>query len=313
MSENRSNENIQLFDLVNLKDFGKVFDEVKDIITIICPVFDYEPLESIYNDILKLFSGEYPGYRKCNTEYHDLIHTINTLLTMARLIHGYTIGKGALSEKNILLGLISSLMHDTGYIQKMEDDSGTGAKYTLTHISRSIAFMERYFDEHDFSKEDFSFCRNCILCTNINTKMVEIDFSSQEEELFGQMLGIADILSQIADRIYLEKLFLLYFEFKEGNVKDFKSELDLLKKTIGFFSITDKRFCDEFGNLNKYIVNHFREKWNINGDLYKKTINSNSTYLKYIMDNYENEYHSYLRRDSILDTLIANGLLTKQK
>ena len=56
-------------------------------------------------------------------------------------------------------------MHDTGYIQTLDDNFGTGAKYTLQHVSRSILFMKKYFAQNDYSKEDFKFCKNCLLCT----------------------------------------------------------------------------------------------------------------------------------------------------
>ena len=200
-------------------------------------------------------------------------------------------------------------MHDTGYIQTVDDNSGTGAKYTLQHISRSIIFTEKYFFEHDFSKKDFEFCKNCILCTNINTKMKEINFSSPEEEIMGEMLGISDLLSQMSDRIYLEKLVLLYIEFLEGKVQGFKNEFDLLNKTIDFFNFTLKRFKEEMGNMNKYLIFHFRERWDINNDLYLKAIEKNVKYLKFLMEKDQDNFKDYLRRDGILDQLYEEGSL----
>jgi len=37
---------------------------------------------------VKLFQGRYAGYLACNTNYHDLCHTTETFLAMARLIDG---------------------------------------------------------------------------------------------------------------------------------------------------------------------------------------------------------------------------------
>ena len=37
-------------------------------------------------------------------------------------------------------GMLAILMHDTGYLKKRGDNEGTGAKYTLTHVDRSIQF-----------------------------------------------------------------------------------------------------------------------------------------------------------------------------
>ena len=299
----------RLSDLLDTKNPEHVFDELKIVISMVFPEFDFIPMERVFLDIVKLFNGKYPGYKECNTPYHDLNHTLDALVAITRLIHGYTIGKEKLSEKNVFLSLVSALMHDTGYIQTQDDNSGTGAKYTLKHISRSILFMEKYFNENSFSKEDTKFCRKCILCTNINTRMDEIKFSSHEEVEIGKMLGISDLLSQMADRNYLEKLILLYIEFKEGGIKSFESEVDLLNKTIVFFDMTKKRFIDEMGNLDRYMIFHFKARWNIERDLYLETIEKNMDYLKHIMGSNKTAYYEHLKRDGILDKLKDNYYL----
>ena len=114
------------------------------------------------------------------------------------------------------------------------------------------------------------------------------------------MLGTADLLGQMADRDYLEKLLFLYYEFREGNVLGFENELDLLKKTIDFYTSINERFVRELGNLNKYMIYHFKERWNINKDLYQEAIERNIEYLKYILDKHEKNYHYYLRRGNIV-------------
>ena len=68
--------------------------------------------------------------------------------------------------------------------------------------------------------------------------------SSEEEEIVGKILGVTDLMGQLDDRNYLEKLILLYLEFEEGKVQGFDSGFDLLEKiTIGFFTFTEKRFA----------------------------------------------------------------------
>ena len=95
--------------------------------------------------MVKLFRGNYPGYQKCNTWYHDLKHTTDCLLAMARLLHGASLNGLPLPDRDVVLGLTAALFHDTGYIQAEDDLEGTGAKYTLVHVERSVAFMEKYF------------------------------------------------------------------------------------------------------------------------------------------------------------------------
>jgi len=291
---------LELADLLDSGNPDRVIEEIKTIFSMISLSIDLNPVEYVFSDIVRLFKGEYPGYRKCMTGYHNLEHTMETFVAMGRLLHGYFVEKGGLSETSITLGLISALMHDTGYILKEDEASGTGAQYTLTHISRSISFMEEYFHAHGFPERGAEYCRNCILCTNINTKTSEIRFSSREEETIGKMLGVSDLLSQLANRCYLENLVLLYEEFKEGNVSAFKDEFDLLSRTNEFFGFVRNRFRSEFDGLDDYMVVHFKNRFNIDEDLYRKSIEKNARYLAYLLENKGSDIFNHLRRKGIV-------------
>ena len=45
----------------------------------------------------------------------------------------------------------AALLHDAGYIQEEHDTEGAGSKYTVTHIRRSMDFMERYGSAFGFT------------------------------------------------------------------------------------------------------------------------------------------------------------------
>ena len=81
-------DNDRLYDLTDTNSPAESLAEIKNILLLIDPLPDPSPIEKIYADILRLFSGEFPGYRASNTKYHDLEHTISTALATARLIHG---------------------------------------------------------------------------------------------------------------------------------------------------------------------------------------------------------------------------------
>ncbi len=296
------NENVSISNLVDMENPQSVLTEVKVIIPMKTPEFDFKPLTNTFCDIEKLFNGKFPGYKSCNTEYHDLKHTTDTFLAMARLIHGYQIKK-QLSESSVLLGLISALMHDTGYIQSLYDNFGTGAKYTFNHVTRGIFFLEKYLGQRDFSREEIKFCENCLNCTETDKKIGDIMFSTREEEITGKMLGTADVLSQMADRYYLEKLLFLYYEFREGNVLGYKTEFDILEKTSKFYNSTENRLIGELGNLKKYMIYHFKERWNVDRDLYMEGIEKNIAYLKYILDEHKKDYRDQLKRGNFVTKL----------
>ena len=275
-----------------------IIEEVRNIVLLIFPDYDFFKIKAVYRDILNLFNGRFIGYRECNTYYHDLKHTEDCILEMARLIHGACINGIKFSPRSIELGLISACMHDTGYIQTADDISGTGAKYTLTHVERSIDFIEKYFSLEKYSSDDFIFCKNCLLCTEPSLTIGDIQFQCVENELMGKILGAADLIGQMADSTYLEKLPLLFLEFQEGGVTGFETEFNLLQKTPSFWEFTKDRIKTELDNVDQYLRDHFWVRWGIDRDLDREAIEQNIACLHYIVDNYPNDYRRYLHSEN---------------
>jgi len=289
-----------LMHFVNMDDPQSVLKEVKTTVLMIFPTFDFASLDLAFSDFVDLFAGNYPGYRKCNTRYHDLKHTTDTFMALARLIHGATTKGIKITRRGVSLALISALMHDTGYIQTTDDQTGTGAKYTLTHVNLSIDFMSNYFMDKGFPREDFIFCRNIVSCTGLDVGLGRIQFTNSENKLLGKMLGTADLQGQMADRGYLAKLIYLYHEFREGGVPGYSSELDLLKKTPDFYQMTLKRFEERLGDVWRYMRHHFKSRWGLDEDPYKTTIEAHITYLEHTLRYHLDDYREYLRRGCLV-------------
>ena len=213
----------QLYDLIMMNSPEAVLDEVQYILRLISSDFDTKLVTSAFNTTVNLYNGDYPGYRACNTEYHDLRHTTNTVLAMARLVHGAVLDGESFLDRHISLSLVAALFHDAGYIQEEHDTEGTGAKYTESHVIRSMDFLENTGAELGLSKEEIAAGRSMIICSDPALDLSTIAFPSSQIELLGRILGAADLLAQMADRTYLEKLLFLYREFKEANVGGFDS------------------------------------------------------------------------------------------
>jgi hypothetical protein len=296
-------EPVKLEDLVDMHNPRAVLEEVDGIVLSMFSDFDFVQFHNVFRDVEKLFRGELPGYRKCNIYYHDLKHTTDCLLAMARLIHGAFVSGIKVSGKDASLGLVAALLHDTGYIQENWDLTGTGAKYTLTHIKRSIRFMERYFSSDGHSREDFHHCRNFLECTGLDVHIRDLHFDIPEHEMLGKMLGTADLLGQMATRNYLEKLPFLFREFKEGRVPGFEDEFDLISKTPDFWEFSKERMATELGNMARYMNHHFRVRRGIDRNLYFESIDNNIGYLKVIVRDRKDDYRRYLRRGELIDLL----------
>jgi hypothetical protein len=260
----------------------------------IFPEFYFASLDNVFKDTIDLYEGNYPGYRKCNTKYHDLRHTTDTLLATIRLIHGAVLNSHDFDKYDIYLTLVTALLHDTGYIQAADDTSGTGGKYTLVHIARSIEFMRKYFIEKNFSRQDFINCSDILNCTGLYRRIQYREFKSPNFEMLGKILGTGDLIGQMADRTYLKKLLFLFLEFKEGRVGDYESELDLLEKTEEFCNISLRRLEKELGGVHTFMKYHFQKRWDIDRDLYRDAIEDNIRHLKSVLKNHKDNYRSYL-------------------
>lgn len=287
---------VHIADLVDMNDPQAVMAEVRSIVKGIYPGFDFARLDRAFEDTILLFNGKMSGHRACNTRYHDLKHTTDALLAIARLIDGAVLSSVPLSERDIDLGLTATLFHDTGYIQPRWDKTGTGAKYTTVHVKRSAEFLKDYFAAHGYPEVDISDGRSLIECTGLGKRFPDLCFSSEQMELTGKMLGTADLLGQMADRTYLEKLGFLYEEFVEGRVPGYSDEMDLLTKTIDFYSHIRVRFDEQLGGVYRFARVHFKNRFQVDRDLYRDAIESNIEHVRQVVNCGPEGYRNRLRR-----------------
>src|SRR5258708_12896884 len=69
---------------VNVEDPARVRDAVLALFAERYPGSDFAPLAYAFDDFKALFEGNYPGYLACDTLYHDMRHTLDISLAMAR-------------------------------------------------------------------------------------------------------------------------------------------------------------------------------------------------------------------------------------
>ena len=228
-------------------------------------------LNRAFDDLVRMYRGELPGYARCDTAYHDIQHVLDVTLAMARLLDGYERSRGDgphIDERLYQLGVICALFHDCGYIRKSNDTKHrTGAEYTATHVSRGGKFLREYLPE--IGMEDFAHVAGEILhFTGYERRVESIKLEDPMHRLIGSLLGSADIIAQMSDRCYLEKCRdRLYPEFvaggitrkntDNGEVVVFASPEDLLRKTPSFYQNASKRLEHELGGAYQYAQKHF--------------------------------------------------------
>lgn len=258
---------------------------------------------AIFDDVYRLYTGKYEGYKSCDTEYHDFRHVIDVTLASLRIADSLMLNGEKLTKHNVFLVGIAAVFHDTGYIPEINDPVENGAVYTSTHVRRSMVFAEKYMSQKGYPSEDIEKTKQMILLTDLSVKLADIQFIDAETERFAKILASADLIGQMADRIYLEKLLFLYREFEMGNIPFYSSEADLLTKTIGFFKIMEDRLANTLDGVNANLILHFQKRYDINEDLYRKGMDSNLKYLTRILEEHPGHHREFLRRDNIVDKL----------
>jgi hypothetical protein len=257
---------------VNTTDPVAVRTEISRIYQQLYPNGSTSALTRAFADCTRLYHGQHPDYRACDTAYHNLQHTLDVGLAMARMMDGYERSRSRpqpLGARLFTFGIITALFHDIGYLRHRHDTRHqNGAEYTLRHVSRGARFLEDYLGE--LGMVDLAPVAACIIhFTGYEVPVSEIRVIDVMHRRLGNMLGTADILAQMSDRCYLEKCHdRLYPEFVAGGLAvseagsnmpnaRFTSADDLLRKTPGFYAVASHRLRELLGAAYEYATIHF--------------------------------------------------------
>lgn len=235
---------------------------------------DVGVLRRAFRDVRSAFWGHYADYLPCDTPYHDLRHSLDTALLTARLVDGYEAAPTGrwgppLGPEEATLAVMLALMHDAGFLRRAGEPPGPGARLLAEHEARSVRFAQRYLAQTRFADlagqavliESTSFAHNA----DSAARGQPAQFLS-----VARLLGTADLLSQLADRDYLEKCYYhLYEEFviaglarAPGSPADpahgYDDPADLLRKTPAFVAmIVRPRLDEDFARSYECLQHHF--------------------------------------------------------
>jgi hypothetical protein len=252
-----------------------------------------ERLGQAFADFERLFSGQFPGYYGCDTVYHDMQHSLDDTLAMARLLVGYDRTHAAdqrLGGDRALLGIVVALFHDSGYIRRVDETNRNGAEFTLTHVSRSAQFLTHYMPTIGLANW-VTVATQIVHFSGYEVPFEQIRLDEPRDRRVGHLLGTADLLAQMSDRCYLEKCRdRLYPEFVLGGVAMSRSDdgdlkvrygsgLDILRQTPEFFEDTMRTRLDgEFGGAYRYAEALFGGR-----NPYMEAIERNLEYLEQVL------------------------------
>ena len=165
----------------------------------------------------------------CDCPYHDIQHTILVTDVGFSILQGRQLARGDLTSNDWIQAVVAMLFHDIGYLRSLlaEDEPGTcvtgesGHRVTPPEGSTD-AFMTPYhvsrgklFIKHRFAKDpviDASVVADCIEMTRFP---VPAGGAYLVADSLAGLVRAADLIGQMADPQYLQKLSRLYAEFVE--------------------------------------------------------------------------------------------------
>ena len=264
-------------------------------------------LRRCFEDIEAAFWGEYSGYLKCDTPYHDLRHSLDTALLVSRMVCGYQMGLASqerLSGKEAQLGVFLALYHDIGFLRKTEENHLFGAQLVFQHEQRSVDFARTYLLGSELS--EYADSSELIHVTNFAHSTADVLHGHPAQQAaLARMIGSADLISQISDRCYLERCRdFLFREFhlagadrlREADGSErivYLDGEDLLLKTPSFYNhLVKKRLENDFEDVQAVLDLYFGTQ-----NPYADSMNANLSYLKTLLE--ENRLREGLRRHPV--------------
>ena len=296
------------YDVTNTVDVSSprsVREAVVSLLSSVYPAASLDPLWVAFHDFERMYTGADPDFHGVDTSYHDMQHSLDVSLALARLIAGFEEAgeaRDGLGPDHAVFALIAALFHDAGYLRhRIRDRSAaSGAEFTRTHVTRSGEFLEQYLRR--IGLDDFvPVVSRVVHYTGYEMPLEQIHLEDDPRSVtVGKLLGTADLVAQLADRCSLEKCRdRLYPEFVLGGVAidpqsgdvRYRSGQHLLLQTLDFYRASvHQRLEREFHGAYR----HFSPYFGNDRNPYVAFIRKNLEFLSQVKQ--RGEWHKLRRR-----------------
>ncbi len=287
--------------LGNITDSAEVEAQVLDILRRFAPGHDPARVVATFDLLRRAFRGELPGYARLKTLYHNSSHTNEVVLCSARMLHSLHLSGRRLEGDTIDAALIGALMHDFGYLMKDGEATGTGAQFTQTHVARGVEFvsheLQGLIDLPDHIRDT---AVKVVQITDHRKHPDWVTFDNPQQQLAAYATATADLVGQMANREYLERLLFLYFEFQEARIPGFGDIHELMEKTADFYRITRSRIDNDLQGMALDLRRHFADVRGEERNFYLESIDRNLGYLDALV---------HMDREKRLDRLKRGGIV----
>ena len=197
--------------------------------------------------------------------YHDVEHTMLVTMVGIHMLRGKQMSEGGVSSETWMHAVLSLLCHDIGYVKGVcladrpdlhryvtgkRDETvvlapgASDASLSAYHIERGQRFVDERFGGHPLIRAE-------ILKTNIEKTRFPIPEAEPPAPArrpveagqgsvvpLPEIVRAADLIGQLGDPRYLQKIHALYYEFEETGVNakiGYRNPGDLLDGYPGFY------------------------------------------------------------------------------
>jgi hypothetical protein len=288
--------------LGNVCDTGEVEAQVGEIVRAFAPAHDLERVSGAFRLLDRAFDGNLAGYQKLKTLYHNRTHTNEVVLCTARMLHGLHLAGQGLDGEHIDAALIGALMHDVGYLMNDEEASGTGAQFTASHVMRGVEFTRRHL--LDLPPALLETTTKVIMLTDHRKHPGWVSFGNLQQQRAAYATATADLIGQMANREYLERVLLLYFEFEEARMGGFADIHDMLEKTTAFYRLTKGRLDQDLNGMSVCLARHFGKQQGAERNFYQESIDRNLDYLDSVVKTEREHRFERLKRGGVVEKVL---------
>lgn len=288
--------------LGDTRDTQEIEARVGGIVHSFAPGHDLSRVARTFQLLDCALDGGLPGYQKLKTLYHNRSHANEVVLCAARMLHGLHLAGQGLDADHIDAALIGALMHDVGYLMKDEEASGTGAQFTDTHVLRGVDFVRTHLI--DLPPDVLEATTKVILLTDHRKPSSWVRFDNRQQQRAAYATATADVIGQMANREYLERLLLLYFEFEEAQIGGFADVHDLLEKTTAFYRVTKVRLDRDLHGFSSHLTQHFSRQKGAARNFYTESIERNLDYLERVIQIERQRRLDFLKRGGVVEQVL---------
>lgn len=166
--------------------------------------------------------------------YHDVEHTIQVTLVGQEILRGKHISEGTVSHEDWFQCMISLICHDIGYVRGVLRGDGNGryatgykkktvelppgcsdASLTPYHVDRGKLFVQERFGDHPIID-----CQTVKKNIELTRFPVPEKNDQADTRSFPALVRASDLIGQLSDSRYLQKINRLYAEFQETGVNE---------------------------------------------------------------------------------------------